>query len=80
MENSVAIILLPNEIDPLNIILLTELIQLLQKKGTIVNTKVSDSKPTFIVWPPNQFPSSKVITFVSEFLSSPKTVLSMFIN
>jgi hypothetical protein len=38
MGNSIAVILLPDECNPLNIILMIELIQLLEKEIIILNT------------------------------------------
>jgi hypothetical protein len=38
MRNNVAVVFLPDEINPLNIFLMIELIQLLEKKSIILNT------------------------------------------
>jgi hypothetical protein len=45
-----------------------------------MNTKINDSKTTFVFWFSHQIPGIKIIAFVGEFLASPQTVLPMLIN
>jgi hypothetical protein len=49
MRNSVGVVLLPNEVDLLNICLAIKFTQLLQEESMILHTKINNSKSTFML-------------------------------
>jgi hypothetical protein len=57
MGNSVVVVFLPDESNPLNICLAIEFVQLLEKKRVILNAQIDYSKPTFVFRLPDQIPS-----------------------
>jgi hypothetical protein len=63
MRSTTAIILVPNEVDPLNILLVVKFIKLLKKKGIILQSEINDPKTPFVFRFHGHLPSCKVICF-----------------
>lgn len=74
------IILLPNELNPLNVFLSIKFIQLFHQKCLILQTKIDDPKTPLVLGFLHQFPCSQIIPFSSIITSSPKTVFPVLVD
>lgn len=60
--------------------MIEEFMEVLTDQCLVLQIKVQDTKSPFLFGPTNHLPSSKRRVFLSDVLSTPKTMPSIFIN